>query len=103
MFNLITLFMRKVTEQAVVAFLNSYPFKSSNTKVVIEDDGVCLYLHSNLIAIRKEEGMFIRNAGWFSNTTKERLNGLPNVSIYQKKGTWYLNGQEWNGGLTKIN
>jgi hypothetical protein len=39
----------------------------------------------------------ISNAGWFSKTTKERLNGLYGVSISQKAGEWYLNGIKWGG------
>ena len=37
------------------------------------------------------------NKPWFSKTTKERLNALPNVSIVQQKGNWYLNGNFWQG------
>jgi hypothetical protein len=44
----------------------------------------------------------ISNAGWASNTTKERLNGIPGVHIKQKNWTWYLNGQEWDGGWKRI-
>ena len=44
----------------------------------------------------------IQNCGWFTNTTKERLNALPNVSIQQKKGVWYLNGEKWNGQIKEI-
>lgn len=47
--------------------------------------------------------MKITNAGWRSNTTKERLNGLPNVKINQSKGDSYLNGKEWNGEWVQIN
>ena len=42
------------------------------------------------------------NCGWFSNTTKERLNGLPNVNIYQKNFEWFLNGKKWDGNLIDI-
>lgn len=45
----------------------------------------------------------ITNAGWATNTTKERLNGIPGVSISQRKGIWYLNGKEWGGKFIKIN
>jgi hypothetical protein len=44
----------------------------------------------------------ISNAGWASNTTKERLNGLPNVRIHQKNWNWFLNGVEWNGEWTRV-
>lgn len=55
-----------------------------------------LYLHGNAIAHLNASGLlFIRSAGWTSNTTKERLNGLSGVSINQKAFTWYLNGKEW--------
>ena len=62
-----------------------------------------LKLHGNTIAILNElNELFITNCGWFTNTTKERLNALPNVCIYQKNWIWYLNGKEWNGKLTQI-
>jgi hypothetical protein len=44
----------------------------------------------------------ISNAGWASNTTKERLNGLPNVRVQQKNWNWFLNGVEWNGEWTRV-
>lgn len=95
--------MRKVSTQASNALISNKAFKSSNTKVVIEDGCTRLYLFDNLIATNSPEGLFIRNAGWFSRTTKERLNSLPGVSIYQKDSIWYLNGKRWNGSLVNIN
>ena len=65
-----------------------------------------LKLHGNIIAYRyndTKQTLSITNAGWFSNTTKERLNALPNVHITQKNWVWYLNGKEWNGELIDIN
>jgi hypothetical protein len=62
-----------------------------------------LKLHGNVIATIDEFNMLsISNAGWASNTTKERLNGLPNVRIHQKNWTWYLNGNEWSGEWTRV-
>ena len=46
--------------------------------------------------------LYIRDGGWQSNTTKERLNGLPNVYINQKDFQWYLNGEAWSGEWTLI-
>jgi hypothetical protein len=46
-----------------------------------------LRLHGNAIAYRyndPERTLSITNCGWFSNTTKERLNGIPSVSIKRK-------------------
>lgn len=93
---------RKVTINAINSFLNKTAGSFGNTLVTIENEVVKLFLHRNMIAKLENGELFITNSGWFSNTTKERLNGLPNVSIYQRKGIWYLNGNEWNGKLTKI-
>lgn len=65
-------------------------------------DGETLYLHGNAIARHTSSGITITNAGWPSNTTRERLNGLPGVSVNQKKGKQYLNGKEWSGEWTSI-
>ena len=94
---------RKITQEAVSAFLERRPFSKSNMKVV-EDYGIYrLKLHGNTIATIDELGvMSVTNAGWASNTTKERLNGLPNVRINQKNWNWFLNGVEWNGEWTRI-
>lgn len=46
--------------------------------------------------------MWIRNAGWWTNTTKERLNGLSNVQISQRNYRWYLNGQIWDGNWIAV-
>jgi hypothetical protein len=96
--------MRQITQNSVNAFLNGETFKSSNTTVHISSDKTILRLHGNLIAVKDKgtEKISITNAGWKSNTTKERLNGLPNVSICQRKGLWYLNGVLWNGDLIEI-
>jgi hypothetical protein len=46
--------------------------------------------------------LWITDAGWRSNTTKERLNGLSGVSINVRRGVWFLNGREWNGAWTNV-
>lgn len=98
--------MRKITQESVRAFEQNKNFKKQNTQVVcLEDTGnikTMMYLHNNLIAVKVNGELYITNAGWKLNTTKERLNGLPGVSIYQKNFVWYLNGKEWNGELTKL-
>lgn len=90
--------MRKITLEAVTAFMHGEKYRGGNTK----SDGSALYLHGNKIAEHRSDGLYISNAGWQSNTTKERLNGLPGVSICQKKGVWYLNGKEWSGDFIKV-
>ena len=89
---------KKVTTQIAELFLSGKTGRISNSYT----DGSNLYLFDNLIAMRGVDGLYITNAGWKSNTTKERLNALPGVSINQKAGEWYLNGEKWDGKLTKI-
>ena len=93
---------KKITQQSVRKFLDRTPFKKDNTEVVKEDSIYYLKLFGNKIAAIDNGRMWISNAGWDSNTTKERLNGLPNVRINQSKGVWYLNGIYWDGSPTYI-
>lgn len=98
---------RIISEIARNKFLNGQKFSSKNTKVNFEElkDGknICLYLHDNRIARINPEGvLFINTCGWATNTTKERLNALPRVSIYQKNYKWFLNGEQWDGKEIKI-
>jgi hypothetical protein len=88
---------KKITEVSVRNFIDGVPFKRDNTEVVREGSIYYLKLFGNKIAARINSHLWVSNAGWFSKTTKERLNGLPNVGIYQKEGKWYLNGNEWDG------
>ena len=97
--------MRQITEESINAFYNGQSFNKANMQVEVLPTVIILKLHSNAIAYlsnNPERTLSITNAGWFSNTTKERLNGLNGVQISQKAGVWYLNGKEWNGKLIDI-
>lgn len=86
--------MRKITREAVDAFMNGYYYKKSNMEVTCGE----MYLHGNKIAwfdVNKQ--LWISTCGWLSNTTKERLNALPNVHIQQANFDWFLNGEYWDG------
>jgi hypothetical protein len=95
--------MRKITKDAVNKFLSRETFKKSNMEV---DEGYGqfrLKLHGNVIAILDEFNMLsVSNAGWATNTTKERLNGIPGVRVHQKNWSWFLNGVEWDGAWTRV-
>ena len=93
---------RQITENAVRAFLLGDNFNQSNTTVQADCTGVRMYLFGNLIANRVGNRLQITTAGWNTTTTRERLNGLPNVSVTQHKGQLYLNGKEWDGELITI-
>ena len=111
--------MRKITEEALRAFYKGKKFKKSNTEVKIiksmnKTVRVELLLHGNVIAyqswiywenqvpssfgdMKVSKDLWITAAGWRSNTTKERLNGLNGVNIVQRDWQWYLNGEAWDG------
>jgi len=91
--------MSKATEQIVNAFLAGDVKNTANGST----DGVGLMLFGNRIAEHRKEGLWITNCGWFTMTTKARLNALPDVSIKQVKNKWYLNGNEWDGTWIKVN
>ena len=91
--------MNKITSLVIEAFLSGNAKKVSNT----ETNGMSLWLFGNKIAEHREDGLYVSNAGWVSKTTKERLNGLPNVTLLQNKKKWYLNGKEWDGSWIKVN
>tara|TARA_R110000782_G_C14668793_1_gene398734 strand:+ start:446 stop:739 length:294 start_codon:yes stop_codon:yes gene_type:complete len=97
--------MRKITIDSINAFLNARKFNRQNMSVEVLPNVTILKLHNNAIAYKyndPKKTLSITNCGWFSNTTKERLNGLPNVNIYQKNFEWFLNGKEWDGNLINI-
>jgi hypothetical protein len=89
--------MRKITQQAAAAFEAGRPLTIGNTSVRLMFDGsIILDLHGNAIAKRGPDGaLYVTSAGWETNTTKDRLNGLRGVSVHQDKGQWYLNGEKW--------
>ena len=99
--------MRQITEQSINAFLNKGKLNKQNMSVFYDryDQTSRMLLHNNCIATYDHDNkrLIISNCGWFSNTTKERLNALPNVNIIQKNYVWFLNGEEWNGEKIDIN
>ena len=98
--------MRQITEQSVKAFYNKGALKKQNMDVFFDryDYKSRMLLHNNCIATfdYQENILTINNCGWFTPTTKERLNALEGVSIRQKDFKWYLNGLEWDGNNINI-
>lgn len=91
--------MRKITEDIAYAFENGTPLKRTNT----ETDGNKIWLHGNTIAQKIDGTIFVTLAGWNTNTTRERLNGLRNVHVRTKLGQPYLNDKEWSGAWARMN
>lgn len=97
--------MRKITREACVAFENGNSLHKQN--MMVNEMG--MFLHGNKIAehnsLFKKDGnnsINITLAGWNTNTTRERLNGLQGVSVSTKKGQAYLNGEKWDGNWITI-
>jgi hypothetical protein len=94
--------MRKITSEVCEAFENGRKFRKGNDEVVVfpEEGRIEMRLHGNTIARKYTDNpgeIQISDAGWSTNTTKERLNGLHGVRISQKDFVWYLNGEIWEG------
>ena len=95
--------MRKITKESIKAFYNREPFKKSNMIVENKEEKTYLKLFNDTIAMLDEANeLFITTAGWNSVTTRERLNGLNEVSLGTNKGQLYLNNIPWDGKLVNI-
>lgn len=101
---------RLITTAAINAFMSARTFNRDNTSVEIRpfkaetENSVILKLHGNVIARRLVGSNTIEvcDGNYPSKTTKERLNGLPGVSVCQRKGVWFLNGEEWDGSWATV-
>ena len=101
---------KKITMDSVHAFIAGKPFRRENMDVEIDRNGtVYLKLFGNIIAFRSylDGKVYIRNCGWETNTTKERLNYLlyaynSPLQIRQKNFVWYLGNDVWDGNETYI-
>lgn len=97
--------MRQITRKMAEKFNKNQNFSLNNTQIeykkVFSESITTMFLHGNIIAQKQNNQIRITNSGWFSNTTKERLNGLLESlgfsKIYQKNFEWFLADEKWNG------
>lgn len=94
--------MRKITQEAVQALLNYKNYSKGNTTIKFNGLVSEMFLYGKCIARYNPKGLEVNHCGYLTNTTKERLNGIPGVCIQQKKGVWYLNGKEMLDGWNKV-
>ena len=97
--------MKVIEEKMLHAIKNGKEFKLDNTEVKFLKlvDGIfTVYLFGNRIAngdIRTKK-VNIYNCGFFTNTTKSRLNALITTQIRQKQFRWYVGECEFTEGMT---
>jgi hypothetical protein len=61
-----------------------------NTYAIRQGDDIAIRLHLTDIIVFSPCGDTVYNTGgWYSVTTKQRLNRFGPVGVYQKKGEWY--------------
>ena len=89
--------MKKIEEKMIQAIINGKNFKQSNTEVKVFDKHIDVLLHGNRIAhidtTKKPYKMTVDNCGWYSVTTKSRLNAL-GCRIVQHNWCWYNKVEE---------
>jgi len=88
--------MRKIESQMNSAIRRGVNWASGNTGVFSDGNVSKVYLHGNHIAtITNNELKLYSGGGWFTNTTKSRLNALiqefSKGGIFQKNFNWFLN------------
>ena len=101
--------MRKIESQMCAAIHNSIDWKSGNTEVVTQQDGVSfVFLHGNKIAEIDDTSMTIFDGGWQTNTTKSRLNALcqefciAGEGVFQKNFQWFVRKFVGQNGTEKV-
>ena len=99
--------MRKITIESVEAFTSCGNLYKDNTEVKTYSDTIAkMFLFWNHIAelYNNQKILYISNCGYYTNTTKERLNWILDHyklgSIKQKAWVWYLNWEEFTWELT---
>ena len=89
--------MRKIEREMNAAIRDCRNWKSGNTEVSTDIDGVSrVYLHGNKIAEIGDDYVQIFDGGWQSATTKSRLNailqenGIKGECVFQRNFNWFV-------------
>jgi len=93
--------MRKIEQQMIAAIKGNTDWKSANTEVIADHDGISrVYLHGNKIAEVGDDFLKLFDGGYQSTTTKSRLNallsefgytcGTKREFIFQKQFEWFI-------------
>ena len=92
--------MRKIETEMNQAIRNGHAWSKDNTCITYDPTNNMsaeVFLHGNHIATVSDEGLTLYSGGgWFTNTTKSRLNALiqefcfNGSNIFQKNFNWYV-------------
>lgn len=69
----------------------------NNTRLIRLDDNtiVVKYHQTNIVTYyRWRDDVLLNNGGWFTLTTRDRMERYTTVRIAQRKFKWYVNGME---------
>jgi hypothetical protein len=68
---------------------------------ILHDGSVGIMLHSTyVVKIHPDNSATLNTGGWYTSTTKDRINKYSPVRVYQKRGEWYLNnGTPYEDGM----
>ena len=75
---------------------------ANNTYARIEQNGdVVFRLHStDIVTIHPDNTATLKNGGWNSSTTKERINRYSPIGVYKKNWEWFLtDGRQFQEGM----
>jgi len=101
--------MRKIERMILTAMQNHHPVKVDNTRVCVDNDGIRVYLHANMITAVYDNRIEIQDCGHQSKLTKSHINLILSeytngARLTQKNFQWslYNNGQRtpWVGNAT---
>ena len=98
------------------AVVNKNDWSNSNTKVDYNSNTNCstVVLHRTAIAVydHKNQALKLNTGGWYSVTTKSRLNAIlseliTGASVFQRDFIWFLNynnqTHDFNDGMILVN
>jgi hypothetical protein len=58
---------------------------------ILHDGSVGIMLHSTyVVTIHADDTYTLRTGGWYTPTTKDRMNQYSAARVYQEKGEWYV-------------
>ena len=67
-----------------------------NTYLRSEDGNMVIrFWETDIVTISPDNLYTLNSGGYFTTTTKERLNSLAPVRIYQERGLWYVTGRRY--------